>query len=76
MEPVFSDGMTEDITTELSRFSELMVIARNSSFQYKGKAVDTRQVGRGAGRTLRAGRKRARIRIAAQLIDAETGAHL
>jgi adenylate cyclase len=42
----FSDGMTEDITTELSRFSELMVIACNSAFQYKGKAVDIRQVGR------------------------------
>src|SRR5260370_16005557 len=42
----FSDGMTEDITTELSRFSELAVIARNSAFQYKGKAVDIRQVGR------------------------------
>jgi adenylate cyclase len=39
----FSDGITEDIITELSRFSELLVIARNSSFQYKGKAVDTRQ---------------------------------
>jgi adenylate cyclase len=42
----FSDGITEDIVTELSRFSELLVIARNSSFQYKGKAVDIRQVGR------------------------------
>src|SRR5262245_15386455 len=45
----FSDGMAEDITTELSRFSELAVIARNSSFQYKGKAVDIRQVGRELG---------------------------
>jgi hypothetical protein len=45
----FSDGMTEDITTELSRFSELVVIARNSAFQYKGKAVDIRQVGRELG---------------------------
>jgi DNA-binding winged helix-turn-helix (wHTH) protein len=44
----FSDGITEDIITELSRFSELLVIARNSSFQYKGKAVDIRQVGREA----------------------------
>src|SRR5262245_30824698 len=40
----FSDGITEDITTELSRFSELMVIARNSAFQYKGKVVDIRQI--------------------------------
>src|SRR5262249_52968909 len=45
----FSDGITEDIITELSRFSELMVIARNSSFQYKGKAVDIRQFGRKLG---------------------------
>jgi adenylate cyclase len=45
----FGDGITEDIITELSRFSELLVIARNSSFQYKGKAVDIRQVGRDLG---------------------------
>jgi DNA-binding winged helix-turn-helix (wHTH) protein len=45
----FSDGITDDIITELSRFSELLVIARNSSFQYKGKAVDIRQVGRELG---------------------------
>jgi adenylate cyclase len=75
----FSDGITEDITTELSRFSELMVIARNSAFQYKGKAVDIRQVGRELntryvleGSVRRSGD---RVRIAAQLIDAVTGAH-
>jgi len=75
----FSDGITEDITTELSRFSELMVIARNSAFQYKGKAVDIRQVGRELntryvleGSVRRSGD---RVRIAAQLIDAMTGAH-
>src|SRR5262249_7969059 len=75
----FSDGMTEDITTELSRFSDLAVIARNSAFQYKGKAVDVRQVGRelGAryvleGSVRRSGR---RIRITAQLVDATTGVH-
>src|SRR5262249_48274256 len=45
----FSDGITEDIVTELSRFSELFVIAHNSSLQYKGKAVDARQVGRELG---------------------------
>jgi TolB-like protein len=75
----FSDGITEDITTELSRFSELMVIARNSAFQYKGKAVDVRQVGRelGARYILEGSVRRSgdRIRIAAQLIDALTGTH-
>jgi adenylate cyclase len=75
----FSDGMTEDIITELSRFSELLVIARNSSFQYKGKAVDIRQVGQelGARYVLEGSVRRSgdRIRIAAQLIDAATGAH-
>jgi len=75
----FSDGITEDIITELSRFSELLVIARNSSFQYKGKAVDIRQVGRelGARYVLEGSVRRSgdRIRIAAQLIDAVTGAH-
>src|SRR5262249_7085682 len=75
----FSNGMTEDITTELSRFSELMVIARNSAFQYKGKAVDIRQVGRelGARYVLEGSVRRIgdRVRIAAQLIDADTGAH-
>jgi len=75
----FSDGMTEDITTELSRFSELVVIARNSAFQYKGKAVDIRQVGRelGARYVLEGSVRRSgdHVRIAAQLIDAMTGAH-
>jgi len=75
----FSDGITEDITTELSRFSELLVIARNSSFQYRGKAVDIRQVGRelGARYVLEGSIRRSgdRIRIAAQLVDAVTGAH-
>ena len=75
----FSDGITEDIITELSRFSELLVIARNSSFQYKGKSVDVRQVGRelGVRYVLEGSIRRAgdRIRISAQLIDAVTGAH-
>ena len=48
-EDYFSDGITEDIITELSRFSELFVIARNSSFQFKGKSPDIRQVGRDLG---------------------------
>jgi adenylate cyclase len=75
----FSDGITEDIITELSRFSELMVIARNSAFQYKGKVVDIRQIGRelGARYVLEGSVRRSgdRIRITAQLIDATTGAH-
>jgi adenylate cyclase len=45
----FSDGITEDIITELSRFSDLFVIARNSSFQYKTRSPDIRQVGRELG---------------------------
>jgi adenylate cyclase len=75
----FSDGITEDIITELSRFSELLVITRNSSFQYKGKAVEIRQVGRelGARYVLEGSVRRSadRVRIMAQLVDAVTGAH-
>jgi adenylate cyclase len=75
----FSDGITEDIITELSRFSELFVIARNSSFQYKGKAIDVRQVGRHLGvRYILQGsirREGGRVRISAQLADAVTGTH-
>jgi adenylate cyclase len=76
----FADGIVEDITTRLSRFRNLFVIARNSSFQYKGRAVDVRQVGRELGvRHLLEGsvrRVEGRVRISAQLIDAESGAHL
>jgi adenylate cyclase len=75
----FSDGISGDIITELSRFPELMVIARNSTFQYKGKAVDARQIGRDLGvRYILEGsirRSGDRIRINAQLIDALTGAN-
>ena len=75
----FCDGITEDIITELSRFSELFVIARNSSFQYKGKAVDVREVGRELGvRYVLQGsirREGGRVRISVQLADAATGAH-
>jgi adenylate cyclase len=75
----FSDGITEDIITELSRFSELFVIARNSSFAYKGKVVDVRQVGRelGVRYVLEGSIRRAgdRVRITGQLIDATTGVH-
>jgi adenylate cyclase len=75
----FADGVVDDIITELARFSELFVIARNSSFQYKGKAPDIRQVGRELGvRYVLEGsirRSGSRVRIAAQLIDAATAAH-
>jgi TolB-like protein len=75
----FSDGITEDIITELSRFSELFVIASNSSFQYKRKGVDVRQIGRELGvRYVLDGsirRQGNHVRIAAQLIDAATAAH-
>jgi adenylate cyclase len=75
----FTDGITEDIITELSRFSELFVIARNSSFQYKGKSVDVRQVGRelGVRYVLEGSIRRAgdRVRITGELVDATTGAH-
>jgi TolB-like protein/class 3 adenylate cyclase/Tfp pilus assembly protein PilF len=76
----FADGIVEDIITALSRFHQLFVIARNSSFVYKGRAVDVKQVSRDLGvRYVLEGsvRKAAeRIRITAQLIDATTGAHL
>jgi adenylate cyclase len=76
----FADGMVEDIITALSRFKSLFVIARNSSFIYKGKAVDIKQVGRELGvRYVLEGSVRkagARLRITGQLIDATTGAHL
>src|SRR5271163_1991448 len=76
----FVDGMVEDIITGLSRIKWLFVIARNSSFIYKGKAVDIRQVGRelGVRYVLEGGVRKAgnRLRITAQLVEAETGAHL
>ena len=75
----FCDGITEDVITELSRFSELSVIARNSTFRYKGKTIDTRQIGRELGvRYVLEGSIRRdgnRVRINAQLVDAATGAH-
>ncbi|NNE21934.1 MAG: adenylate/guanylate cyclase domain-containing protein [Rhizobiales bacterium] len=76
----FVDGMVEDIITALSRFNQLFVIARNSSFVYKGSAVDVKQVGRELGvRYVLEGSVRkagSRVRITGQLIDAATGAHL
>jgi adenylate cyclase len=76
----FVDGMVEEIITALSRIRWLFVIARNSSFTYKGQAVDVKQVGRELGvRYVLEGSVRKggdRVRITGQLIDAETGAHL
>ncbi|MFB9268076.1 adenylate/guanylate cyclase domain-containing protein [Bradyrhizobium erythrophlei] len=76
----FADGMVEDIITALSRFKSLFVIARNSSFTYKGKSVDVKQVGRELGvRYVLEGSVRkagGRVRITGQLIDCTTGAHL
>jgi adenylate cyclase len=76
----FADGVVEDIITALSRFTAFFVIARNSSFTYKGKAVDIRQVGRDLGvRYVLEGSIRKssnRIRMTGQLIEAETGRHV
>ena len=78
-EQYFSDGITDDIITELSRFSSLIVIARNSSFQYKGRSVDARRIGQELGvRYVLEGsirRDGERLRLTAQLIDALSGAH-
>ena len=76
----FADGIVEDIITALSRFRNLFVIARNSSFTYKGRAVDVKQVGRELGvRYVLEGSVRkagAKLRITGQLIDASNGAHI
>ena len=76
----FADGVVEDIITALSRFKSLFVIARNSSFTYKGKAVDIKQIGRelGVRYVLEGSVRKAgdRLRITGQLIDVTTGAHL
>ncbi len=76
----FSDGISEDVITDLSKIAGLMVIARNSSFTYKGRSVDVREVGRDLGvrSVLEGSIRRAgnRVRITAQLIDATNGAHL
>jgi adenylate cyclase len=76
----FADGIVEDIITALSRFKSLFVIARNSSFTYKARLVDTKQVGRELGvRYVLEGSVRkvaGRVRITGQLIEASTGVHL
>jgi len=79
-EDYFSDGLTEDIVTELARFRDLYVLARNTTFQFKGQAVDVAAVGRRLGvRYLLEGSVRKagnRVRITAQLISVDTGAHV
>ncbi|MGO9050082.1 MAG: adenylate/guanylate cyclase domain-containing protein [Xanthobacteraceae bacterium] len=76
----FSDGISEDIITDLSKLSELHVIARNSTFTYKGKPVDVKQVGRelGVSYVLEGSVRKAgnRVRVTGQLIDAASGAHV
>jgi TolB-like protein len=76
----FSDGITEDIITELSRFRELFVIARNSSFRFRDKSVDVKRIGRelGVGCVVEGSVRRAgnRIRVTAQLVEVTTGSHL
>src|SRR6059058_1437201 len=76
----FVDGMVEEIITALSRIRWLFVIARNSSFSYKGQSPDIKRVGRelGVRYVLEGSVRKAgqRVRITAQLIEAETGAHL
>jgi adenylate cyclase len=77
---VFADGMVEDITTALSKLRWFFVIARNSSFAYKGRAIDVKQVGRELGvRYVLEGSVRKggnRLRITAQLVEAESGNHV
>ena len=76
----FSDGMTEDIITELSRFRSLLVIARHSSFTFKGQAVDIKRIGRELGvRYVVEGSVRKagnRIRVTSQLIETASGKHV
>jgi adenylate cyclase len=76
----FADGLTEEIITGLSRFNNLRVIARNSTFQYKGQAVDVREVGEALGvrYVLEGSVRRAgdTLRVTAQLLDARDGTHL
>jgi adenylate cyclase len=76
----FADGIAEDVITALSRYPSLFVIARNSSFAYRGRAVDVKQIGRelGVRYVLEGSVRRAgdRIRVTVQLVEAETGKHV
>jgi adenylate cyclase len=76
----FADGIAEDVITALSHYPSLFVISRNSCFTYKGRAVDVKQVGRGLGvrYVLEGGLRKSgnRIRVTAQLVEAESGKHV
>ena len=76
----FADGITEDLTTDLSRIANMFVISRNTAFTYRNKPIDTKQIGRELGvRYVLEGsvqRSGNRVRVSAQLIDAETDTHL
>jgi adenylate cyclase len=76
----FADGITEDLTTDLSRIADMLVISRNTAFTYQNKRVDTKQIGRelGVRYVLEGSVRRSgnQLRVTAQLIDAETDAHL
>src|SRR5262249_27229697 len=76
----FADGITEDLTTDLSRLADMFVISRNTALAYRNKPIDTKQIGRELGvRYVLEGsvrRSGSRVRITAQLIDADSGAHL
>src|SRR5205085_12575738 len=76
----FADGLTEDIITELSRFRDLLVISRNSSFVHKGKAVKVQEVARefGVDYVVEGSVRKAgdRVRVTVQLIDGETDRHV
>jgi adenylate cyclase len=76
----FADGITENLTTELSRIRDSFVIARNTAFTFKGKSIDAKEIGKELGvRYVLEGsaqREQNRVRVNAQLVDAETGAHL
>jgi adenylate cyclase len=76
----FADGITEDLTTDLSRLPDMFVISRNTAFTYQGKRVETKQIGRelGVRYVLEGSVRRSgnQVRVNAQLIDAETDAHL
>ena len=76
----FADGITEDLTTDLSRVADMLVISRNTAFTYRNKPIDAKQIGRELGvRYVLEGsvqRSGDRVRVTAQLIDAETDAHL
>ena len=76
----FSDGITEDIITELSRFRELRVMARNSTFYYKGQAIKGQDVGQelGVSHIVEGSVRKAgdRVRVTVQMVEAESGVHI